>query len=117
MKAGKHVYCEKPLTRNLGEGRTVARVAKETGVAAQMGNFGRSSEGHRQTAEWIWDCAIGPVREVHAWGSAVGFPTGKGRPQATPAVPPGFNWDLRLGPAELPPSHPAHAPLNQPRCS
>src|SRR5260370_21688209 len=60
MKAGKHVYCEKPLTRNLGEGRTVARVAKETGVATQMGNFGRSSEGHRQTAARIWDGAIAP---------------------------------------------------------
>ena len=47
MKAGKHVYCEKPLTHNIHEARLVARVAKETGVATQMGNHGRSSEGHR----------------------------------------------------------------------
>src|SRR5687768_11002733 len=64
MKAGKHVYCEKPLTHNIREARLVARVAKETGVATQMGNQGRSSEGHRQTVEWIRDGAIGAVREV-----------------------------------------------------
>ena len=44
-----------------------AKVAKETGVATQMGNQGRSSEGHRQTVEWLKDGAIGAVREVHAW--------------------------------------------------
>ena len=70
MKAGKHVYCEKPLTHNVWEARTVARVATETGVATQMGNQGRSGEGHRQTAEWIWDGAIGAVREVHAWSGS-----------------------------------------------
>ena len=112
MKAGKHVYCEKPLTRNIRECRLVAKVARETGVATQMGNFGRSSEGHRQTAEWIWDGAIGPVREVHAWGGAGGFATGKGRPQDTPDAPAGLNWDLWLGPAERRPYHPAYAPFN-----
>ena len=98
MKAGKHVYCEKPLTHNIREARLVARVAKETRVATQMGNFGRSSEGHRQTIEWIKDGAIGTVREVHAWS---------GTPRTAKAVwpgegpatkPAGLNWDLWLGP-------------------
>src|SRR3954467_5528502 len=62
MKAGKHVYCEKPLTHNINEARLVAAVAKETGVATQMGNQGRSGEGHRQTVEWLTDGAIGAVR-------------------------------------------------------
>lgn len=112
MKAGKHVYCEKPLTRNVWEGRAVARVAKETGVATQMGNHGHSSEGHRQTLEWIWDGAIGQVREVHAWGGAGNFARGSGRPEGTPDVPRGLNWDLWLGPAEWRPYHPAYAPFN-----
>src|SRR5688572_27766301 len=38
MRAGKHVYCEKPLAHNIWEARQVAKVAKETGVATQMGN-------------------------------------------------------------------------------
>ena len=98
MKAGKHVYCEKPLTHNIREARLVARVAKETRVATQMGNQGRSTEGHRQTVEWIKDGAIGTVREVHAWGggprNARQIWPGEG-PAAQPA---GFNWDLWLGP-------------------
>ena len=99
MKAGKHVYCEKPLTHNIREARLVARVAKETGVATQMGNFGRSSEGHRQTVEWITDGAIGAVREVHAWsGNAAPFAGARPRPAPSTVIPAGFNWDLWLGP-------------------
>jgi predicted dehydrogenase len=112
MKAGKHVYCEKPLTLDIWEGRAVARVARETGVATQMGNHGRSSEGHHLAAEWIWDGAIGQVREVHAWGAAGGFARGKGRPEGTPDVPKELNWDLWLGPAAWRPYHPAYAPFN-----
>jgi predicted dehydrogenase len=98
MKAGKHVYCEKPLTHNIREARLVARIAKETGVATQMGNHGRSSEGHRLTVEWIKDGAIGAVREVHAWS---GTPrTAKDAwPGEGPSVKPAkLNWDLWLGP-------------------
>jgi len=112
MKAGKHVYCEKPLTHDIWEARLVAQVARETGVATQMGNFGRSSEGHRQTAEWIWDGAIGAVKEIHSWGAAGGFASGHGRPTDTPPVPANLDWDLWLGPAEERPYHPAYAPFN-----
>ena len=111
MKAGKHVYCEKPLTHSVWEARQVAKVAKETGVATQMGNQGRSGEGHRQTVEWIQDGAIGQVREVHAWGGAGNFAQGTGRPKETPPVPAGFDWDLWLGPREPRPYHPAYTPF------
>ena len=70
MRAGKHVFCEKPLTHNVWEARQVAQVARDTGVATQMGNIGHSNVGIRQTCEWIWDGAIGCVREVHAWVGA-----------------------------------------------
>jgi len=112
MRAGKHVYCEKPLTHNIWEARKVAKVAKETGVATQLGNQGHSAEGIRQTCEWIWDGAIGPVREVHAWVGANRWNKQLlGRPEGTPPVPPGANWDLWLGPRETRPYHPAYAPV------
>jgi len=101
MKAGKHVYCEKPLTHNVGEARAVARVAAETGVATQMGNQGRSGEGHRQTAEWIWDGAIGAVREVHAWSGTMGPGSWTAPPEAHRGAP-----GAELGPVARPP-HPA----------
>ena len=112
MRAGKHVYCEKPLTHNIWEARHVANVAKETGVATQMGNQGHAKEGIRQTCEWIWDGAIGPVREVHAWvGASRWNKTLTGRPTETPPVPAGVNWDLWLGPREVRPYHPAYTPV------
>ena len=112
MRQGKHVYCEKPLAHNIWEVRQVAKVAKETGVATQMGNQGHSGEGLRLTSEWIADGAIGPVREVHAWSTAGGWRKQPGRPQDTPPVPAGLNWDLWLGPRQERPYNPAYAPYN-----
>ncbi len=112
MRAGKHVYCEKPLTHNIWEVRTVAKVAKEMGVATQLGNIGHSRDGIRQTCEWIWDGVVGPVREVHAWVGANRWNKQlTGRPTDTPPVPGGLNWDLWLGPREPRPYHPAYVPV------
>ena len=112
MKQGKHVYCEKPLTHNVWEARQVVKVAKETGVATQMGNQGHSGEGLRQTAEWIWNGAIGAVKEVHAWSDATGWVNHWGRPQGKPAVPSGFKWDLWLGVRPERDYHPEYHPYN-----
>lgn len=112
MHAGKHIYCEKPLTHNIWEAREVAKIARKTGVATQMGNQGHSNPGIRQTCEWIWDGAIGTVREVHAWVKTARWNTGmEGRPKDTPEVPAGVNWDLWLGPREVRPYHPAYVPV------
>jgi predicted dehydrogenase len=111
MRAGKHVYCEKPLTHSIWEARRMSAVAKETGVATQMGNQGHSSETIRQTVEWIRDGAIGPVREVHAWSGASKWFEHKGRPAEEVPVPAGLNWDLWLGPREARPYHPSYVPV------
>jgi predicted dehydrogenase len=111
MRAGKHVYCEKPLTHSVEEARMVARVARETGVATQMGNHGRSGEGHRQTVEWIQDGAIGAVREVHAW-SGTGRPWRPPSPEEETPPPTGLNWDLWLGPRAPRPFRRAYAPCS-----
>jgi predicted dehydrogenase len=100
MKAGKHVYCEKPLTHNIREARLVAKIAKDMKVATQMGNHGRSSEGHRQTVEWLKDGAIGTVREVHAWSGTPRTVNSTWPGEGPASKPAGFNWDLWLGPRE-----------------
>jgi predicted dehydrogenase len=112
MKLGKHVYCEKPLAHSLWETRLVARVARETGVATQMGNQGNSAEGLRACCEWIWDGAIGKVRQVHGWTGAGRFVPHRGRPTDTPPVPEGLNWDLWLGPRAHRPYHPSYTPFS-----
>jgi predicted dehydrogenase len=110
IKMGKHVYCEKPLTYSMYEAREVAKAAREAKVATQMGNQGHSGEGIRLICEWIWDGAIGPVREVHGWTTHAVWPQGMERPKETPPVPETLDWDLWLGPAPYRPYHPAYLP-------
>lgn len=67
MKAGKHVYVQKPLTYSVLESRILAKTAREMKVVTQMGNQGHSMEGTRRIVELIGAGVIGPVREVHIW--------------------------------------------------
>ena len=118
MKAGKHVYCQKPLTHTVHEARAVARVARETKVVTQMGNQGRSSVGVALLNAWMREGAIGEVREVHAWCSLTYYPWGHEswsttvdrKPKDTPPVPPSLDWDLWLGPAAWRDYHPCYHP-------
>jgi len=112
IKHGKHVYCEKPLAHCIWECRQLTLAAREAKVATQLGNQGQASEGNRLVSEIIWDGALGPVREVHAWCNRYISPRGIGRPKDTPPVPPTLNWDLWLGPAKYRPYHPAYAPFS-----
>ncbi len=119
LRRGKHVYCEKPLTRTVFEARALSAAARERKLATQMGNQGMAFEGNRLIEEWLADGAIGPVREVHVWSDR---PTHSGklplywaqgieRPKDRPAVPASLDWDLWLGPAPLRPYHPAYVPF------
>jgi predicted dehydrogenase len=112
MKLGKHVYCDKPLTHSVWESREMARVAAQYKVATQMGNQGNSGEGIRQVCEWVWDGAIGEIREAHAWTNRPIWPQGLERPTATPPVPDTLKWDLFLGPAPNRPYNPIYTPWN-----
>jgi predicted dehydrogenase len=118
MRAGKHVYCQKPLTHTVYEARALAKAAKECGVVTQMGIQGHSGEGARLICEWIWAGLIGEVREVDAWCDLTYYPWGhaywssawSARPKETPPVPPQLNWDLWIGPAPMRPYHRAYHP-------
>ena len=112
MKRGKHVYVQKPLTRTVYEARALTEAARKYKVATQMGNQGHSGDGVRLICEWIWDGAIGPVREVNAWTNRPIWPQGIDRPTDTPKVPDTLDWDLWLGPAPNRPYHPCYLPFN-----
>jgi len=110
IRAGKHVYTEKPLTYTVFEARQVAEAARKAGVVTQMGNMGHASESIRLLCEWIWDGAIGDVTEVHAWTPHPVWPQGIPRPKETPPLPDTLSWDLWLGPAPYRPYHPCYLP-------
>jgi len=108
LKAGKHVYCEKPLTHSVYEARMVARTAAEMKCVTQMGTQIHAGSNYRRAVELIKKNAIGPVREVHVWCGSVW--SGGDRPEETPPVPAGLHYDLWLGPAPHRPYHPAYLP-------
>jgi predicted dehydrogenase len=117
LNAGKHVYCQKPLTHTVREARLVTEAARKAGVVTQMGNQGQSFQTMRLLKEWLDDGAIGHVTEVHAWTDR---PVGgdpwsdfevRARPTDTPPVPKTLDWDRWLGPAAFRPYHPAYHPM------
>lgn len=113
MRLGKHVYCEKPLTRTIWEARQMRKVAAETGVVTQMGQQGHAMEGSRRAVEVIRSGAIGDVRELHVWTDrpAGWWPQGVEAPEGNVPVPPTLDWDLWLGPAQLHPYNPIYVPF------
>ena len=112
MRAGKHVYCEKPLAHNIWETRKVRDVAKETGMATQMGNQLHSSDVIRQTVEYLRSGAIGTVTEAHSWVPASRWLPGFfGFPKKEDSVPRNFNWDLWLGPTQWHPYNKLYTPV------
>ncbi len=109
MKQGKHVYCEKPLTRTVHEARTMRLTAQKHKVVTQMGNQGSASEGVRRATEWGLAGTAGPIEEAYLWVGDGDKP--QTRPVDKPAVPKELNWDLWLGPASERPYHPSYLPF------
>lgn len=112
LKAGKHVYCEKPLTYNVAESRAITQAAAKAKVATQMGTQIHATPNYHRVVELIQSNAIGSVREAHVWVSrAWGLQSEADakahgdivyvtdRPKEAMAPPPELNWDLWLGPA------------------
>jgi predicted dehydrogenase len=101
IRAGMHVYCEKPLTHTVEESRLVAEAAKKHGVATQLGTQIHADENYRRVVEIIQAGTIGDVTDVHVW---VGKGWGGGeRPEVGEEPPATLNWDLWLGPAPVRP--------------
>jgi predicted dehydrogenase len=119
LKAGKHVYCQKPLTHDIWEARQLASAATAAkGCVAVMGNQLHSATGTHKVVEWVRAGVIGEVKHVVAWCSLNYRPFGNASfstltdapPVDTPPVPDTLNWDLWTGPAKLRPYHPTYHP-------
>lgn len=106
LRAGLHVFCEKPLTHTVQEARLVAETAAKQKRVTQMGTQVHAGNNYRRVVELIQANSIGPVREVHVW---CGKSYGAGeRPKETEPIPSGLHWDLWIGPAPERPFH--HGP-------
>lgn len=112
LKLNKPVFCQKPLTRTLGEARAIMAEAKKRNVATQMGNQGHAGVGTRQLREWYEAGAIGEIKEIHYWTNRPIWPQGLERPELAYNVPATMDWNLWLGPAPERPYAPAYAPFS-----
>ena len=99
MQAGKHVYCEKPLTHTIAEARQLRELSKAAKVITQTGNQGSASGNLRRSMELIAADFFGAITEIHAWHPPHGWPSGVDRPEGSDPVPPGLDWDFWLGTA------------------
>jgi len=105
IRAGKHVYTEKPLTRLVHESRRLRELAKQHKVATSMGNQGTSAGPFRRALELIRDGALGRIQEVHTWNDQ-GSSDHSEPPKEEAKIPYYLKWDLWLGPAAFRPFHP-----------
>jgi predicted dehydrogenase len=103
IKMGKHVYCQKPLTHDVYEARLLRDLAREHGVATQMGNQGSASDGLRRAVEVVQAGLIGPVHQAYVWTNRPIWPQGRERPAGEDPVPEGLDWNLWLGTAPVRP--------------
>jgi len=108
MNLDLHVYLEKPLCHNVWETRTVTDLAREKGLATQLGSQRHAMSNMHRVVELIQDDAIGKVHTVYSWiGGSRGMPE---MPKDRPASPKTLDYDLWLGPAKHRPYHPSFCP-------
>jgi len=116
MKLGKHIYCQKPLTRTVFEARMMKDYAKQNKVITQMGNQGSALPGMRRAVEMLQGGIIGPVKEVHIWTDRPRefwkqSPDVTKRPMGKHDVPKNISWAEFLGGAPDRPYAPGYTPF------
>ena len=92
-KAGLDIYCEKPLTLTIDEGKTLCRVIQATGRVLQTGSWQRSDARFRLAVEMVRQGCLGKLHTVTATES----PNPTGGPFRVREVPDCLNWDLWQG--------------------
>jgi predicted dehydrogenase len=112
-KARKDIYCQKPLSLTIEEGRLMSAAVVKYGVVFQTGSQQRSDPRFRRAAELVRNGRIGKLEKT-----LVGMPSGRpdygktGDRKNPEPVPPGFDYDLWLGPAPEAPYAPARCHVN-----
>ena len=92
-RAGKDVYCEKPLTLTIDEGKLLRDVVRDTGRVVQVGSWQRSDHRFRTAVEMVRQGRLGQLQRV----DVVLGKNKQGGPFAAQPVPRHLNWDLWQG--------------------
>ena len=96
-KAGKDVYCEKPLSTSIAEGRLMVQAARKYGRIVQVGIHRRSAPLYHAAFDSGLENKIGKVTVARTAHCSNMYPAGMGKAKPT-APPEGLDWELWLGP-------------------
>jgi predicted dehydrogenase len=108
-QAGKDVYCEKPLSYRIAEGRAMVNAARANKRITQMGNLIHAEDNYRRVVEIVRSGVLGTISKARVWMAA--DRRGLGKPaDATP--PAGCDYDFWLGPAPKRPFNPNRFTFN-----
>lgn len=123
LRRKKHVYSEKPLSRDVYEARLLTEAARTAGVATQMGTQIHAGDNYRRVVELVQSGAIGKVTEAHVWVDRTwgrqspedaakyhDIVSTQEPPTAEEPVPPELDWDLWIGPAPYRPFNSVYFP-------
>jgi predicted dehydrogenase len=110
MRAGKHVYCEKPLAHNVREVRLMRETAAKHKVVTQMGTQIHAGDNYRRVVEIVQAGVLGPVKRVQVWCAKQ--PDTRKLAKPSVKVPATLDYDLWLGPAPERSYDPAFLPFH-----
>jgi predicted dehydrogenase len=102
LRAGKHIYCQKPLCHDVAEVRALTELAVESGKVTQLGTQHASGFGDRMAVQHLRNGTIGKIKHIYLGSnrtSAKPYRLVEPRPEKTEAPPAHLDWDLWTGTA------------------
>lgn len=98
-EAGKDIYCEKPISHNFVEARSMMNAKAYHKRVVQVGTWQRSTKEFHDAIEYVRSGKLGRIVQIRAWASD-GTRIGKGKVSAVPST---LDYDMWCGPAEMMP--------------
>lgn len=108
LRSGRHVYCEKPLTRTISECRIVMDTARKMKRVTQIGTQIHAGNNYRRVVELVQSGAVDSIEEVHVWVDATYG--AKDQPTESRPMPAGLHYEEWLGPVPARPYSPDYVP-------
>jgi len=102
--AGKDIWCQKPLSLTIRQGQEMIKAVRKHRCVLQTGSQFRSSPANRFCCELVRNGRIGPLKRIQTFLASNNF-NGPGPGWQPMRVPPGFDYNLWLGPAPQAPYH------------
>ena len=99
LEAGKHVYCEKPISNSIAEANIMLDSAKRHGKCVQVGQWQRSGGQYKDALEYLWSGKLGKIRLVKVWAYQGWYGWVDEKPDTD--TPKGIDYKMWLGPSPM----------------